>query len=53
MPVPNFDGLWYIILKLCSDKGDGVANQGVVRITVITQWQLVPFANELTRVVTS
>ena len=41
MPIPNFDGLWCIILKLFSEKGDGVANQGVanqgaVRITVIT-----------------
>ena len=53
MPIPNFDGLWCIILKLFSEKGDGVANQGTVRITVITRWQLVLFASELTRVVTS
>ena len=52
MHISIFDGLWCIILKLFSEKGDGVANQGVVRITVITQWQLVPFASELTRVVT-
>ena len=35
MPIPFFDGLWYIIVKLFSKKGDGVANQGAVRITVI------------------
>ena len=40
MPIPNFDGLWCIILKLFSEKGDGVASQGAVRITVITRWQL-------------
>ena len=38
MPVPNFDGLWCIILKLFSEKGDGVANQGAVRITVISMY---------------
>ena len=39
MPIPNFDGLclWCIILKLFSEKGDGVANQGAVRILLIAR----------------
>ena len=53
MPIPIFDGLWRIILKLFNKKGDGVAIQGVVCITVITRWQLVQLVSELTRVVTS
>ena len=32
---PNFDDLWYIILKLLIEKGDHVTSQGVVCITVI------------------
>ena len=53
MPIPNFDRQWCIILKLFSEKGNSVASQGTLRITIITQWQLVLFASELTRVVTS
>ena len=29
MPIPNFDGLWCIILKLFSEKEDRVASQAV------------------------
>ena len=51
LPLPNFDDLWYIILKLLTEKGDHVTSQGVVHITVITRLQLVLFSTELTRVV--
>ena len=47
MPIPNFDGLWCIILKLFSENGDHVASQGKLRITVIMLGQL--FTSELTR----
>ena len=47
MPLPNFDGLWYMILKLLTKKRDPVTIQGVVHISVITQWQLVPFSSEI------
>ena len=35
MPILNFDGLWNIVLRLLSEKGDRVASQGVLHITVI------------------
>ena len=34
--LPKFDGLWCIILKLLTKKGDRVTSQDAVRITVIT-----------------
>ena len=34
MPIPNFDGLWCIILKILTEKGDHVASQGVLHITI-------------------
>jgi len=35
LPLPNFDGLWGILLKLLTEKGDHVTTQGAVRLTVI------------------
>jgi len=44
MPVPIFDGLWPINLKLLSQKGEWCAQH--------MRWQLMLFADEQTKVVT-
>ena len=42
MPPLKFDGL----VQTLSKKGDCVASYGALYITIIAQWQLMPFDNE-------
>ena len=52
MPIPNFDGLWCIILKLFSEKGDDVSIQGAV-YNNNQEMAAGTVPSELTRIVTS